>query len=260
VAKTAPTLWGASGPTVSGVAGQLPRAPGTSSPPIVPPGFQGPQEAQNAVYAASTGGGGVSPTGAGTAPGMTQNLHGLASNFSDVYLPNVLANPDLIAAEALRQRGMNPTGNATGLMAALTPYMDASRALLPLAWGGALPPDTSAPINWLGTVANRGTTPGGPAFDFRTIMNQLGGLSPQSAAYQGLYGTGMSPEDQVNATKQIVYAAAQMGLPPEFQRAVQNMMNSSALNFYDSQYTGGTPKPFSGFVPNFYKGVVGSIQ
>jgi hypothetical protein len=230
-----------------------PRSAGSSPPPITPyatdpavgnyMGVSSAQRAAAGVGAPSTGGGDY-PT--------EKTLHGLAANFSNAYLPNVLANPDLIAAEVLRQRGMDPTGNATGLMAALTPYMDAARALVPLAWGGGLPPDTSAPINWLGSRAKMGTTPGGPAFDFRTIMDTLGGLGKDSATYQGLYGTGMSPEDQVNATKQIVYAAAQLGMPPEFQRAIQNMMNSSALNFYDSQYTGGTPKPFAKFMPNFY--------
>lgn len=237
-------------PTGSGILGRLSAELAAGSPSAASVGTGSaalPIGAQSTSNAAGT-----FPTASGSTYPTEKTLTGAAADFSNVYLPDVLANPDVITARMLQNRGIDPFGTGTGLMQAMSPYMDAVRALLPLAWGGNMPPSTSSPINWMDQRAKMGITPGGPAFDFRTVMDTLGGLGRNSDTYQMLYGEGMSPEDQVNATKQMVYAAAQLGLPPEFQRSVQNQMNAAALKFYLDQYQGGQPRNFGSFVPNFY--------
>lgn len=167
-------------------------------------------------------------------------------------IQSLLAQPELILADLMSQRGMSPNGAGAGLMALGTPYMDALNAVMPLAFGGGLPNTPWSPINWLAQMGQQAITPGGAAIDFHDVMRQLGGLAPGSATYDSLYGTGMSPLDQVNATKQIVYGAAQAGLPEFFQRAVQNQMNAAALDFLRGQYGKAAPAAFAGSLPNFW--------
>jgi hypothetical protein len=238
------------------------RPPGTTPTPVPPPITSGSPPAMMSVGANQVGREGAptytaaaagAPTVGGTGTYPTEKtLTGLASEFSNVYLPDVLSQPELIAAKVLQQRGVDPYGGGTGLMTAMTPYMDALVNLLPLAFGGAAPASPSSEINWLGSRAKMGTTPGGPAIDFRTILNTLQGLDPNSVAYQGLYGTGASPQDQVNRTRSILQSGAQLGFSPFFQSAVNNMMNEAALRFYGDQYSGQTPKNFGSYIPDFY--------
>jgi hypothetical protein len=129
--------------------------------------------------------------------------------------------------------------------------MDALNAVMPLAWGGQLPPDPSAAVNWLAKMGQQGITPGGAAIDFGDVMRSLQGLGKDTPGFASLFGTGLAPADQVNAAKQIVYGAAQAGLPEFFQRAVQNMMNQAALAYTTGQYTNAKPAGFNTALPNF---------
>jgi hypothetical protein len=202
----------------------------------------------------STGGTPVNTGATGAAGGnLTDPLTGFAAGFRPEALQALMANPELVLSALMQQRGMNPTGGGAGLMQLGLPTMDSLAAVMPLAWGGNLPPNPSAPINWLAKMGQQAITPGGSAINFADVMNTLGGLGQNTSAFQSLFGTGMAPQDQVNAVKQIVYGAAQQGLPEFFQRAVQNQMNQAALSYLGGQYgSSGKPAGFNTAIPRFF--------
>jgi hypothetical protein len=212
--------------------------------------FQGPQEALNA-YAAQGVNGPTNPVNTGNTGAIggavTDPLHGFAKNFDPALLPYVYAQPELILSALMQKQKMDPFGQQAGLFTAATPYMDALNAIMPLAWGASGQPGPSEPVNWLAKMMQEGLTPGGAAIDFGDVLTQLGRVDPsdeQSVLGAMLAGVGMDPLDQISKLKQIVLGGAQGGLAPQFQSAVQNMLNAAATKYMGGFTTGKTTDSF----------------
>lgn len=256
-----PALWNAAGTPNSAPAGGIMPRPTVTPPPLTPlvqqPGGGSDAVAAGARIAAARGtdasvAGPVATktvnTGSSGATGdVSDAATGFAKAFKGDMLPYVYAQPELILRELMRQQGLDPTGRNAGLYTAATPYMDALNAILPLAFGATGPAGPSSAVNWLASMAQQGMTPGGRTINFQDVMDRLGAINMGRAdngdVLAGMLGaTGMDPLDQINAVKQIVLGAAQGGLPPQYQRAVQNMLNAAAVN-YMGNVVGGNGDP-----------------
>lgn len=181
---------------------------------------------------------------------ITGPLTGFASAFPADMIPYLYAEPENILQQVMRNQGQSPLTGNSGLYAAATPYMDALMSILPLAFGGKGISNQSDPLNWLAEQMGQGMKPGGAGIDFGSVLNALQSQMKNTSSATSQYFTapGMNPLDQYAKAKEVLLGSASAGLPPQFQAALKNAMETAHAQYMGNLTTG---KQAGNFLPWF---------